>query len=198
MNIRSALAALALSAATAAGASAQPSVQAVFGASLDQVDRNTAAAESSSAPAGTFSLEQYAFEERLRLFYDFDGGTFTSEGDWHYLQHGAGARYQHALGQRTALYVGGTAALRTNGDSWSAASYRAGGVFGNVEHDFGRGTFRAGVRADRRVFDDQPELDQWELGTFASLRRSFQTRTTLIGEVGLGWKRFDEGVRWSR
>lgn len=196
MTAKSALAAFVLLACTAAAASAQPSGQAVFGASLDRLDRGTSATESSTAPAGTFSIEQYAFDERVRLSYTFDGGTFSSEGDWGYLQHNVGARYRLAIGQRTGLFLGGSAALRSNGESWSTANYRAGGAFGNVEHDFDRGTFRAGVRADRRVFDDQPELDQWETSTFASLRLSFQTRTTLIGEVSLGWKRFDEGAMW--
>lgn len=196
MNTRSALAVLGLLVCSATVASAQPSGQAVLGASVDRLDRATTANDANSAPAGTLSLEQYALADRLRLFYVFDGGTYSSEGDWHYLQHTGGVSYRFPLGQRSALYVGGTAALRANGDSWSTANYRAGGLFGNVEREFGRGAVRAGVRADRRVFADQPDLDHWETGVFASMRLTFQTRTTLIGEVSLGWKRFDHGALW--
>ena len=196
MTFRSALPVLALLAGTAASASAQPSIQAVVGASVDRLDRGAATTESSAAPAGSLSVEHLALDGRLRLAYDLDAGTFSSDGDWHYLQHNAGVRYRVGLGAKTGLFVGGSAALRANGDSWSSANYRAGGLFANVEHTFGRGTLRTGVRADRRVFADQPELDQWETNTFASLRLSFQTRTTVIGEVSVGWKRFDEGAMW--
>lgn len=196
MNTRRSLAALLVCLGLSSTTSAQPSMQAVFGASLDRVEHGDTSTDSSTAPAGSFSVEHFALEERLRVFYTLDGGTFSSEGDWHYLQHGAGARYRFAPGPRTGLFVGGTVALRTNGDSWSSANYKAAGLFANVEHELGRATLRAGARADRRGFGDRPELDQWETGAFASARVSFQTRTTLIGEVSLGWKRFDEGAMW--
>lgn len=175
-------------------AMAQISVSAIVGGSLDSVDRQATAASDSGSPAGSFSFEQLAFAERLRLFYALDGGTFTTEGDWRYVQHGAGARYRVGLGEQAGLFVGASGAVRVNGDSWSTANYKALGAFSNLELPFSRGSFRTGLRADRRVFDDQPELDQTEVSGFASVLVNLPSRTTLISEVSLGAKRFDAGA----
>jgi hypothetical protein len=178
----------------ASTALAQTSVSATVGGSLDSVDRQVVAASDSATPAGSFTLEQLALAERLRLFYALDGGTFTTEGDWHYVQHGGGARYRFDVGEAAGLFVGATGSVRLNGESWSTANYRALGAFTNLEVPYSRGTFRTGVRADRRVFDDQPELDQTEVSGFASVLVNLPSRTTLIGEASLGSKRFDAGA----
>jgi hypothetical protein len=193
-SITRVLSAAVLVASFAADSVAQTSVSAVVGGSLDSVDRQVVAASDSATPAGSFTLEQLALAERLRLFYALDGGTFTTEGDWHYVQHGGGGRYRFDVGERAWLFVGGTGSVRLNGESWSTANYRALGAFTNLEVPYARGTFRTGVRADRRVFDDQPELDQTEVSGFASVLVNLPSRTTLIGEATLGSKRFDAGA----
>ena len=130
--IRLAVAALLLGGLDA-DVAAQPSVNAVLGGTFDSLDRTAAAASDSAAPSGSVALEQLAFVQRLRLFYSLDGGTFTTEGDWHYLQHGGGGRYRIALGGKAGLFVGATGTLRVNGDSWSTANYKALGAFSNLD-----------------------------------------------------------------
>jgi hypothetical protein len=84
--------------------------------------------------------------------------------------------------------------VRVNGDSWSTANYNAIGGFANVQWSRGTSNFRAGTRIDARRFADEPALDQNELNVFGSVLRSFQTRTTLVGEVTWGAKRFTNGA----
>ena len=44
--------------------------------------------------AATAGLEHLFNEERGRVYYDFDGGTFDSPGDWTYYLNTAGFTYR--------------------------------------------------------------------------------------------------------
>ena len=189
------LCALALLCLAPSGASGQPSMSGVITGAFDHVEKSVATTEdASTAPAGTLDFEHLAFEERLRLFYTMDGGTFSGDGDWHYLTHYGGARHAFDLSPDARLFVGGTATVRVNGDSWSTANYNAVGGFANLQWSRGTSTLRAGTRVDARRFADEAALDQNELNVFGSVLRSFQTRTTVVGEITWGAKRFTNGA----
>ena len=137
----------------------------VITGAFDHVEKSVATTDdASTAPAGTLDVEHLAFEERLRLFYTMDGGTFSGDGDWHYLTHYGGARHAFDLSPDARLFVGGTATVRVNGDSWSTANYNAVGGFANLQWSRGTSTLRAGTRVDattlRRRGRARPERAQ--------------------------------------
>jgi hypothetical protein len=53
---------------------------------------------------------------------------------------------------------------------------------------------RTGIRFDARRFADEAALDQNEINVFGSALVNFQSRTTLIGEISWGTKRFLDGA----
>jgi hypothetical protein len=183
----------------AAAASAQTS----FSIDLAPVLERAAGDEGGYAQpsvAGAVEIEQLLREERIRLSYNLSAGTFASPGDWHYVEHGGGGRYRFDLGPaaRHHLFVGGDVTLRRNGDSWEAADYTGLGAFANLELHPGPTTIvRAGYRLDRRVFPSAADLDHLQHGVFVSGLRSLRTRTTLIGEVYAGLKRYEGGPLWA-
>lgn len=174
---------------------AQTSASGVIAGAFDRVAKSAdATSDSGAAPVGTFDLEHFAFGERLRVFYTMDGGTFSDTGDWHYMTHYGGVRHAFDLRSDVRVFVGGSATVRVNGDSWSNANYNAVGAFSNLQWSRNTASFRTGVRLDARRFAGESALDQNEVNVFASGMRSFQTRTTVVGEVTWGAKRFTNGA----
>jgi hypothetical protein len=180
--------------ALARAASAQTSVDALILGSLDVVSHEGAVSESSTAPAANLETEYVTLGERLRVFYTLDGGTFSTEGDWGYLSHLGGARYWVSLSERDQLFVGSDIGARRNGDAWSSADYSMVAAFANLQRALDHGSLRGGVRFDARRFDDRAELDQNEVVAFGSGLISLPSRTTLVGEVSVGWKHFLDGA----
>ena len=186
--------------ALAVPASAQPSFTASIGRALNSFSEE-AAAESRQSTAARIDVEQRAADRRLRLFYELDAGSYTTPGDWSYYLHRAGATWR--LGGATdagrpsssALFAGGTLSWRSNGTSWTAANYRALGLFANLQRQTSpASTFRAGYRFDVRDFPDSSQLDQREHDLFTSFLISFPTRTTLIVEAHAGAKDYRGGL----
>lgn len=181
--------ALLITLAAAAPAAAQPSLAGFIGPGVTSITGDDGATRQLNA---SFGLEHLAKAERIRLFYDFDSGDYATPGDWRFLSHSAGASYRFTFGKGGAhrFYVGGDGTLRRNGDSWSAADFNGAGAFANLELHPGRATVRTGYRLEARRFPSSPSLDQWQHTAFASVLASFETRTTLIGEVIAGTKHY--------
>ena len=147
--------------------------------------------ESRGTIDGGLDAEALFAQERGRVFYTLDAGTFGSPGDWSFFQHDAGLTWRlgDTAGPHAFLGVSGT--LRRNGEAWAAADYGALGAKLNGVWSPRVGlTLRAGLRADVRQFDDLPPLDQVETSGFASVLLNLPSRTTLIGEVSVGGKAY--------
>jgi hypothetical protein len=170
---------------------AQMSVEATLVPAFESLSPEGAAKESRATIDGALGAEALFASERGRVFYTLDAGTFSTPGDWSFLQHDAGLTWRlgDTVGPHAFLGISGT--LRRNGDAWAAADYDAVGAKANLVWGPRTGlTLRAGVRADARQFGDLPALDQVEGSGFASVLLNLPSRTTLIGEVLLGGKSY--------
>ena len=174
----------------AAPAAAQPSVTASLSPAITSFGSGEGTTGQFNASAG---IEHLMMSERIRVFYDFETGDFATPGDWRFLSHSAGATYRLAVRKNStnSVYLGADATLRRNGDSWSAADFNAAGLFANLVLHPGPATVRTGYRFDTRRFPSSPALDQAQHSAFAAVLVSFQTRTTLIGEVSAGTKHYE-------
>ncbi len=184
--------------AFAANAAAQTSGSASIGGTISSFRDVSADAGRRQDMDGGASFEHLFDDERGRIYYDFDGGTYASPGDWSYHLHSVGLRYRFGAGEPTAkrLFLTASAAIRRNGDAWSAADYSAFGGGLNAEfHPRTNVTLRTGYRADYRSFSDLAALTQLEHRGFASVLASFETRTTVIAEVQVGGKSYDGEIR---
>ena len=175
-------------------------VQAQAGATvtLGRALTNFTAAEPVEMRQGTSTAvmaEHQASNERLRVYYTLDAGSFTTPGDWTYYLHTAGVTWTSTPKTETrkiTVFLGGAGSWRSNGESWSAVGYRALDLFANVEwRPRDTRTLRTGYRLDIRSFPDSPALNQVEHTGFASGLLNLKTRTTLIGEVRAGFKSYD-------
>jgi hypothetical protein len=181
---------------TAAPASAQPSFDITIGRWFESTTSVVSDPDQTRTIAAQISAEHQMDDERLRLFYDLDAGDFSTAGAWNYFLHHAGATYRVDFAEgRHKLFVGGNATVRSNGASWSDANF--GGIQGlaNLQLTLRPGaTLRTGYRLDARRFPDLPDLNQLEHSGFASLLVNLPSRTTIIGEVQTGAKRYDGEV----
>jgi hypothetical protein len=186
-----------LLAAAASSSPAQTSLNTSVGGSFASFSEGAAASTRRQDVAATAGFEHLFNEERGRAYYDFDGGTFDSPGDWTYYLNTAGVTYRFGGDDDKArkLYLNGSFVARRNGDSWAAADYSAlGGGLNGEFHPKGHLTVRTGYRADYRSFADMTALTQLEQRVFASALANFQTKTTLIAEVNVGAKLYDGQV----
>jgi hypothetical protein len=183
--------------AIAASASAQPSVSSSVGGTFATYGEGTAASTRRQDVAATAGFEHLFNDQRGRVYYDFDGGTFDSPGDWSYYANTAGFTYRFGSEDTGArrLYLNGSLVLRKNGDAWAAADYSAlGGGLNGEFHPKSNVTFRTGYRADYRSFSDMSALTQFEQRGFVSIFANFETKTTLIAEANVGAKLYDGQV----
>jgi len=193
-RVRRSLAGVALVMGTAAAAEAQPSLNVTFGGTFDSFAPVASAVEGRRNLAGTVNLDHVFADTRGRVFYELDGGDYDSAGDWSYFQHSAGFTYRigGADAANRKLFLNGSAVRRDNGQAWTTAAYSGFGAGVNGEmHPGAASTVRAGYRIDYRSFADYVALTQFEQRVFSSVLRSFQTRTTLVGEAQVGLKHYD-------
>jgi len=193
MNRPLAVAALTLASTVAFPRSspAQLSVEASVVPAFESLSPDGSASESRGTIDGGLGAEALFASGRGRASYTLDAGTYATPGDWSFLQHDAGLTWRlgDTAGRHAFLGLSGT--LRRNGDAWAAADYDAIGAKANFVLRPRSGlTLRAGVRADARRFGELPALDQVEGSGFASALLNLPSRTTLIGEVFLGGKRY--------
>ncbi len=183
--------------AWADAATAQTSVSSSVGGSFASFTEGASASTRRQDVAATAGFEHLFNDERGRAYYDFDGGTFDSPGDWTYFLNTAGFTYRFGADDATArrLYLNGSFVVRKNGDAWAAADYSAlGGGLNGEFHPKSHVTLRTGYRADYRSFSDMSALTQFEQRGFASVLANFESKTTLIAEVNLGAKLYDGQV----
>jgi hypothetical protein len=183
--------------AAATTSSAQPSMRASVGSTFEGYQEDQSASERRQNVNGAVGFEHLFAGERGRVFYDFDGGTYDSPGDWSYNLHRVGFAYRLGGSGDTdrRFFINGTFVGRRNGDAWANADYRGLGASANAEFHPGAGlTLRSGYRIDHRVFADLTDLTQTENQVFGSLLANLPSRTTLIGEVHVGTKRYEGQV----
>ncbi|MDO8835155.1 MAG: hypothetical protein Q7V01_06145 [Vicinamibacterales bacterium] len=196
-QLRLLVAGLSVVIATTAAAHAQPSFNVTLGGTFDSFTPVASAAEGRQNLAGTVNLEHLFADARGRVFYDLDGGEYDSPGDWSYFQHNAGFTYRFGGTDPNdrKLFLNGSAVKRTNGDAWTTAAYSGYGAGLNAEvHPGATSTLKAGYRLDYRSFADYAALTQVEQRVFSSALRSFESRTTLVGELQVGVKHYDGRV----
>ena len=178
-------------------ATAQTSVNTSVGGSFASFTEGATASTRRQDVAATAGFEHLFNDEQGRAYYDFDGGTFDSPGDWTYYLNTAGFTYRFGSDDATTkrLYLNGSFVVRRNGDAWAAADYSAlGGGLNGEFHPKASVTFRTGYRADYRSFNDMSALTQFEQRGFASILTNLESKTTLIGEVNVGAKLYDGQV----
>ena len=183
--------------ASAVTATAQPSVSSSVGGSFASFSEGASASTRRQDVAATAGFEHLFNEERGRVYYDFDGGTFDTPGDWAYYLNTAGFTYRFGSTDAATrrFYLNGSFVVRRNGDAWAAADYSAlGGGLNGEFHPKANMTVRTGYRADYRSFSDMTALTQLEQRGFASVLANFESKTTLIAEVNLGAKLYDGQV----
>ena len=171
---------------------AQPSIAASIGPGISRIG-TLGEADARQDYSVSAEIEQQALSTRLRAFYTLDAGDYTTDGDWRYLAHGAGATYRIDAGtdKRHHLYLGIDGVLRRNGTSWSAANFNGAGAFVNLEwHPATATTMRGGYRADLRRFPTLAAMNQLQHSVFASALVNLASRTTLIAEVSGGAKHY--------
>jgi|CXWL01.1.fsa_nt_gi hypothetical protein len=192
------LATVALS-ALAQSANAQPAVDARLGVALDALRPSAFEGERRGTIEGTLTPEWSFASQRGRVYYEFEGGSFNTPGDWSFVSHAMGASYRVDLkdAEKARLFAGGSGSWRRNGDAWSEANYDALSAFVNFELRPREGlTLWTGYRLADRSFDQLTELDQLERDTFFSLNLNLPSRTTLIAESHLGWKSYQGATRY--
>ena len=186
------LASAALS-ALAQPANAQPAVDARLALALDALKPSAFESESRGTLEGSVVPEFGFASQRGRVYYEFEGGSFNTPGDWSFLSHALGASYRVDLKEadKARLFAGGSGSWRRNGDAWSEADYDALAAFVNFELRPRAGlTLWTGYRLADRTFAELMELDQFEQDTFVSLNLNLRSRTTLIAESHFGWKSY--------
>ncbi len=169
---------------------AQPSASAMVTPGVTSLNGESGGSGTVNA-SGQF--EHLFKDERLRVVYELDTGDFSTPGSWRFISHAAGGSYRLTFDEqgRNHLYAGGDGYLRRNGDSWGAADYNGAGAFANLELGPERATVRAGYRFDLRRFPSFAAMNQLQHSGFGSVLVSFDTRTTLIGELSVGSKQYD-------
>lgn len=185
--------------AVAQSANAQPAVDARLAVALDALRPSAFERETRGTIEGSLTPELTFASQRGRVYYEFEGGSFNTPGDWSFISHAIGASYRVDLkeAEKARLFAGGTGSWRRNGDAWSEANYDALTAFVNFELRPREGlTLWTGYRLADRSFDQLRELDQFEQDTFFSLNLNLRSRTTLIAESHFGWKSYQGETRY--
>lgn len=185
--------------ALAQSANAQPAVDARLAVALDALRPSAFERETRGTIEGSLTPELTFASQRGRVYYEFEGGSFNTPGDWSFISHAIGASYRVDLkeAEKARLFAGGTGSWRRNGDAWSEANYDALAAFVNFELRPREGlTLWTGYRLADRSFDQLRELDQFEQDTFFSLNLNLRSRTTLIAESHFGWKSYQGETRY--
>ena len=119
----------------AQSANAQPAVDARLAVALDALRPSAFERETRGTIEGSLTPELTFASQRGRVYYEFEGGSFNTPGDWSFISHAIGASYRVDLkeAEKARLFAGGTGSWRRNGDAWSEANYDALAAFVNFE-----------------------------------------------------------------
>jgi hypothetical protein len=140
--------------------------------------------------SGSGSIEHWFAQDRARVFYELAVDRFRTEEEWDTWLHNAGAVRTFAFGD-TRVNTGAAAFWRVNSGGWADASFRGVNLQSTVERTLSRGGLTAAYNLYLRTFTDAPALDQMEHHGSLRGRVNLQSRTTLVGILSSGWKRYD-------
>jgi hypothetical protein len=175
-------------------AAAQPAGQVEFEVPLRWFAGEAGVTDQQQDLAATLGLEHLMAGERVRVFYDLDVNAFGTQESLRTWLHNGGATVTWGSPRR-ALDVGGAVFRRTNDGTWADAGFKGANVLTSLRLQPRSGlAIAASYALYARTFADQPALDQYEHVVSTRLLANFPTRTTLLGAVSLGGKRYDGRV----
>lgn len=175
-------------------AAAQPAGQVEFEVPLRWMAGEGNVSERQQDVAAALGFEHLMAAERVRLFYDLDVDAFGSQESLRTWLHNGGATVTWGSPRR-AFDVGGAVFWRANEGAWADAGFRGANLLTSVRLKPRTGvTIGASYALYTRTFTDQPALDQWEHFANTRLLVNFATRTTVVGLVSIGGKRYDGRV----
>jgi hypothetical protein len=135
---------------------------------------------------GGFRME---YEGALALFRDYPSRRFQ-----HHVIGLGGSRVLNDSGT-VSFYWGLDAARRWNESDYAYYNYGAYSAFMNMRYSgWEGGSMGAGFSGELRDFKELPQFNFIEGRTYIQPTVSLQTRTTLIGQFQLGYKKFTESV----
>jgi hypothetical protein len=140
--------------------------------------------------SGAGSIEHWFAQDRARLFYDVSLDRFRTAEAFDTWLHNAGGVRTFALG-KTSVDTGAAVFWRANSGGWADAGFRGINLQSVVERSLQQGTLTAAYNLHRRAFPDAPSLDQTEHYGHVRALVNLQTRTTIVGTAGGGWKRYE-------
>ena len=175
---------------TAVPALAQPTGAVTFAFPLQTTTDAAGAAETAGIVSGAGSIEHWFAQDRGRIFYYGSLDRFRTTEAFDTWLHNAGGVRTFDVGQNS-INTGAALFWRHNSGGWADAGFRGFNVQSTFDRTFSRGTLSAAYNLYHRNFTDAPELTQLEhLGHVRALT-NLPTRTTLVGTVAAGRKRYD-------
>jgi hypothetical protein len=167
-------------------AGAQPAGSAGFTLPLQW----TAGADAHANATGSLDLDQAFASGRGRIFYEGQFDRYGGTDPWRTQLHNIGLVAALPAGS-TAVEVGASVFRRANAGPWSPAGFHGASVVALLERDAGPATFTATYGAYARRFGDLPGLDQDEHQAGLRALVNLPSRTTVIGSLAIGAKRYD-------
>ena len=168
---------------------AQPTGAVTFEFPLQTTSGPAADSESSRNLAGSVVLEQWFSSDRAHLFYYASLDRFRTTESFATWLHNAGAARTFTV-DKTTVDLAGSLFWRANTGSWADAGFHGVNLQSSIERTLSTGTVSTAYNVYRRGFSEAPELDQLEHFVSTRALRNFQTKTTVTGIAGAGWKKY--------
>jgi hypothetical protein len=168
---------------------AQPAGAVTFEMPIQSSSVAGAPAETARIASGSASIEHWFSQERARVFYEVSLDRFRTADAWDTWLHNAGAVRTFALGN-TSLDTGAALFWRANSGGWADAGFHGANVQSTLRRELKAGSVSASYNFYLRTFSDAPALDQVEHYGSVRALTNLQSRTTLVGAVSVGWKRY--------
>ena len=146
--------------------------------------------ETASLVSGSGSFGQRFAEGQGRVFYDVSLDQYGTVAPFGTHLHNAGGVYTFELGE-WRVSPGAAGFWRVNSGAWTDTGFRGFNLQSTVERTLGSGTVTGAYNVFRRGFPAMAALSHLEHYGYVRSATSFQTRTTIVGSIGAGWKRYD-------
>lgn len=153
-------------------------------------------------------LSDVVYQPDVTLYYsretDWSGFQMDYQGSWFFFQNYADRKFQlHALGLSgsrllndsgtVALYWGLHGGKRWNQPGYAYYDYGTASGYLNLRFDGGgKGSIGLGFSGQLQKFDELNQFDYFEIRSYLQPTLYLPTRTTLIGQFQLGYKKFIE------
>lgn len=178
-----------LFAAMAVPSAAQPAGTVTFQMPVQHTGVAGQADETTRIVSGSASLEHWFSNDLGRVFYEISLDRFHTDDAWDTWLHNVGVVRTFERGT-TSLDTGAAVFWRSNSGGWADAGFRGFNLQSAVRRELGAGNVSAAYNVYRRTFVDAPALDQTEHHVNVRALANLPSRTTLIGAVSTGWKRY--------